>query len=750
MASVYTNDLRLEEIGSGEQSGTWGDTTNTNLELIAEGLSFGTEAITTNADTHASTVADGATDPARSMYIKYTGALDSDCTITIGPNTISRMHFIENATTDSGSSGPYNIIISQGSGANVTIPNGEVKAVYLDGAGSGAAVVDAFASLNVGALASGSVDLGTVTDAASVSTTSSDYQLQLGAAQSTTGDIGRNISFGISGVTTAAINSVDAGTSNAQSLAFFTGNGSGITEAMRIDSSQNILIGAGNTSSVNVGNGTGAVQIADTTATPISALRYNNSAGGPFIMLGHSRSTTVGTVGTVVSSGDDLGTIRFCGDDGTDVNSTAAAIVAEVDGTPGSNDMPGRLKFETTADGSDSTTERMRIDSSGHVLIGTETGDGFNDDSMLRIGRSGDRAFLQFKTDTSNKNGILFGDETDDVRHSIQFNPTDNTLSVIGDSAEHMTFASDGTIGFGTDDPASFAPSNISTGRDIVNRASGGGTFIAARDDNSVVAGNKIGGYLFRTNDSAGVKFGGLTGVADDTSGGFNLDFFAGRSTSDDADEEGHMQLDDAGDLYIRSGGLRVGRSHSLAHTSVEESVVIYQQGSGSGDTATSITARNGTAGDNVFRHQREGSIKSEIEENGDFLSATGSYGTISDERLKENIEDAASQWDDIKAVKVKKYSFKEDELDAPNMIGVMAQDLQAAGMNGLVTKNLKTDLEDNPILDSDGNQEEFFSVKYSILYMKAIKALQEAMAKIETLETEMTSVKSRLDALEG
>ena len=58
MASVYTNDLRLEEIGSGEQSGTWGDTTNTNLELIAAGLSFGTEAITTNADTHAATVAD--------------------------------------------------------------------------------------------------------------------------------------------------------------------------------------------------------------------------------------------------------------------------------------------------------------------------------------------------------------------------------------------------------------------------------------------------------------------------------------------------------------------------------------------------------------------------------------------------------------------------------------------------------------------------------------------------------------------
>ena len=94
-------------------------------------------------------MADGSTDPARAMYLKYTGALDSACTITIAPNTLSRVHFIENATTDSGASGPYGIIISQGSGANITIPNGDTKVVYLDGAGSGAAVVDAFASLNV-------------------------------------------------------------------------------------------------------------------------------------------------------------------------------------------------------------------------------------------------------------------------------------------------------------------------------------------------------------------------------------------------------------------------------------------------------------------------------------------------------------------------------------------------------------------------------------------------------------------------
>ena len=144
MTSTYVNNLRLNELGTGDGSGTWGTTTNSNLELIGEALGFGTEAITTNADTHTTTVADGASDAGRAMYLKYTGTLDSACTITIAPNTMKRMQFIENGT-----SGSQNIIISQGSGANITILPGDTKAVYLDGAGSGAAVVDAFASLSV-------------------------------------------------------------------------------------------------------------------------------------------------------------------------------------------------------------------------------------------------------------------------------------------------------------------------------------------------------------------------------------------------------------------------------------------------------------------------------------------------------------------------------------------------------------------------------------------------------------------------
>ena len=145
--ATYVNNLRLKEIATGAESGTWGTSTNTNLELIGEALGFGTEAITTNADTHTTTVADGSADEGRAMYIKYTGTLDSACTITIGPNTLKRVHIIENAT-----SGSQNIIIKQASSGGsdmVTIAPGTAKVVYLDGGAGSATVQEAFAHLAV-------------------------------------------------------------------------------------------------------------------------------------------------------------------------------------------------------------------------------------------------------------------------------------------------------------------------------------------------------------------------------------------------------------------------------------------------------------------------------------------------------------------------------------------------------------------------------------------------------------------------
>ena len=145
--ATYVNDLRLKEIATGDEAGTWGTSTNTNLELIGEALGFGTQDCFSSDADATTTVADGSTDPARAIYFKVTSSatLTATRTLTIAPNTISRLMFIENATT-----GSQSITISQGSGASVTITTGKTKVVYLDGAGSGAAVVDAMAGVDPG------------------------------------------------------------------------------------------------------------------------------------------------------------------------------------------------------------------------------------------------------------------------------------------------------------------------------------------------------------------------------------------------------------------------------------------------------------------------------------------------------------------------------------------------------------------------------------------------------------------------
>jgi hypothetical protein len=145
MPSSYVNNLRLEEMATGEKSGTWGTITNTNLELIGEALGYGTEAIATDADTTI-TMQDATADGVRALYLKITSgvSLTATRTVTLAPNTVSKVWIIENAT-----SGSQSIAISQGSGANVTIPSGAVKIIYTDGAGAGAAVTDALVDLDL-------------------------------------------------------------------------------------------------------------------------------------------------------------------------------------------------------------------------------------------------------------------------------------------------------------------------------------------------------------------------------------------------------------------------------------------------------------------------------------------------------------------------------------------------------------------------------------------------------------------------
>jgi hypothetical protein len=121
---------------------------------------------------------------------------------------------------------------------------------------------------------------------------------------------------------------------------------------------------------------------------------------------------------------------------------------------------------------------------------------------------------------------------------------------------------------------------------------------------------------------------------------------------------------------------------------------------------------------------------------NGNVQNSNNSYTGISDIKLKENIVDANSQWDDLKALQVRNYNFKEGQTHT--QIGLVAQEAELVSP-GLVGESPDRDAEGNDL----GTVTK--SVNYSVLYMKAVKALQEAMERIEQLETEMAAVKAQL-----
>ena len=134
--ATFVNNLRLKEIATGDESGTWGTSTNTNLELITDGFSFGTKQMSADAN-QTFTMPDATADATRGLYLKITSAASLTATraVTLGPNTINKVWIIENATT-----GGQSITIKQGSGGSVEIATTATQMLYADGAGSGAAV----------------------------------------------------------------------------------------------------------------------------------------------------------------------------------------------------------------------------------------------------------------------------------------------------------------------------------------------------------------------------------------------------------------------------------------------------------------------------------------------------------------------------------------------------------------------------------------------------------------------------------
>ena len=189
-----------------------------------------------------------------------------------------------------------------------------------------------------------------------------------------------------------------------------------------------------------------------------------------------------------------------------------------------------------------------------------------------------------------------------------------------------------------------------------------------------------------------------------------------------------------------------VTHTNSFSHSNTQP--VLFLENSGDGNVyGLGIDFSDATPDNNTSYFmvcQDATAVRLKIWADGDIQNHDNSYGALSDEKLKEQIADASSQWEDIKALKVRKFKMKEDvakgDSDDHWRLGVVAQEVETAGMKGLV--------KDNPelVTNSDGELEKSGtttkSVKYSILYMKAVKALQEAMTRIETLEAEVKALK--------
>ena len=458
----YVNDLRLSELATGEGSGTWGTTTNTNLELIGEAFSFGTEAITTNADTHTTTIADGSTDPGRSMFLKYTGTLDSTCTITIGPNTVSKLWFIENAT-----SGSQSIIIKQGSGATVTIANGQTKAIYSDGAGSGGAMVDAFQDLSV-----------------------PDFFIEDDLTFTSDSAV---ITFGADGDTTLTHTDGSGLTLNSTNKIMFN------DASQFIQGSSATVLSLGATDEIDLTataidvngtmdvsgslTGTTAVFTTDGNTTQLSLISTDEDENvGPRLDLRRDSASP--------AANDSLGTLRFMGKDSASGNFAYAFLQGFiVDPTDGSED--GKLLIETRLAGvnkerismdatelvinensmdldfrveSDNNTHALFVQGSdGNVGVGTNSPDKtlhvVGSDGVTTFSGYGGRDFFvlennqncnfQIVSNSSNAGNILFSDEGASGRGMLKYDHASDFMSFTTAATERLRIDASGNVGIG-------------------------------------------------------------------------------------------------------------------------------------------------------------------------------------------------------------------------------------------------------------------------------------------------------------
>ena len=483
------------------------------------------------------------------------------------------------------------------------------------------------------------------------------------------------------------------------------------SERARFDSTGRLLIGHSTVTPVDNDANNPHFQVEGTGGddSRISIRHNSTTASNPAaIYLSRSKGTSTGAK-TSVASGDALGSLIFMGADGTH-DTRAAIIQASCDGTPGDNDMPGRLEFFTTPDGGLNATEKMRIDSVGRVMIGNTT---YNTGNMtsgatgINVAGASPQVLLH---NTSADKDAYFG-----MSGSNLFIFSADSIPIVfgTNDSEKMRITSDGKVGIGDSTPTSgleiHAHNQVTFGSMPETIISYGTT--SAYNSGSAGSGANFGG---KYDSSGGVTlFAGIHGV---------------KANTTDGNYGGNLLL-----------STRTHGGDSVARVKISSNGSFVQHGEVFYATST-VTTSSGvpfafyTGGSSV---SSVGSVKCRIHGDGDIENVNGNYGSISDIKLKENIVDANSQWDDIKAIKIRNYNFKaETTYPTHTQIGLIAQELE------LVCPKLVTE---TPDVDSENKELGTVtkSVNLSVLYMKAVKCLQEAITKIEVLETKVAALEA-------
>ena len=283
-----------------------------------------------------------------------------------------------------GAGNANDLMLSTGSATNLTFGLNGSEKMRLTSTGLGIGSTGPSDKLSVAG--SSATDFRALTLRNSSGTVGSAAVLTFEASSGTEGD---------PGVIAAQIKGVRDGAGTNGGLEFWTANSGLSAQRARVDSSGRLLVGTSTARVFDSSTGTltPITQIESTGAeSAFSITRNTATATGPGLFFGKSRSASIGGI-TVVQDSDKLGTIFFEGTDGTNLIE-AATIFAEVDGTPGANDMPGRLVFSTTADGASTPTERMRITSAGvlqiadagNITVGTTTGTKIGTATTQKIG----------------------------------------------------------------------------------------------------------------------------------------------------------------------------------------------------------------------------------------------------------------------------------------------------------------------------------------------------------------------------